>query len=47
MRPFVTPQFSWELNILSNETGPGMGFYTPQIFPMNTLLQVIFNYSEN
>ena len=38
---------SCELNILSKEVGSGLSFYTPPVFHGNTLLHVIFNYSEN
>ena len=33
--------------MLSKEAGSGLGFYIPPVFPRNTLLHVIFNYSEN
>ena len=32
---------------MSKEAGFGLGFYTPVVFPGNTLLYVFFNYSKN
>ena len=39
-----TSNLSLELNIMSKEASSGMGFYTPLVFPRNTLLHIIFNY---